>query len=224
MWGPRAVTRPPHRSCSSSAAFLLKASAVTVDGSAPRTSIRWRRRSVRTRVLPEPAGAMTLAPPVGWLTAASWSGARSASGGAVTDRREGSRLRVPAVHDADPVGVRGGGERSSVDVEGRAVGQLDVGRVRLLDTAGPRSSWRPCARATRSALRCGRRSCSPTPGNGGAPGRTRSGGAGRGRADRRSRAPAGPWSRRRARSPRIVALDQACCNVARVADGSSSTC
>ena len=35
---------------------------------------------MRTRVFPEPAGAMTLAPPAGWLTAASWSAARSASG------------------------------------------------------------------------------------------------------------------------------------------------
>jgi hypothetical protein len=39
---------------------------------------RWRARSVSTRVLPEPAGAMIRAPPPGCVTAASWSGARSA--------------------------------------------------------------------------------------------------------------------------------------------------
>ena len=42
---------------------------------------RWRRRSVSTRVLPDPAGAMTRAGPGPWPTAASWSGARSAAGG-----------------------------------------------------------------------------------------------------------------------------------------------
>ena len=40
---------------------------------------RWRARSVSTRVLPEPAGAMIRAAPPSWVTAASWSGARSAA-------------------------------------------------------------------------------------------------------------------------------------------------
>ena len=38
----------------------------------------WRARSVSTRVFPDPAGAMTRDAPPGWVTAASWSSARSA--------------------------------------------------------------------------------------------------------------------------------------------------
>ncbi len=80
------------------------------------------------------------------------------------------------------------------------------GRGRRCPTPAPparRKLGEPCARATRSALRCGRRSCSPTPGSAGARGRTRSGGSGRGRAEGGSRAPAGSWSRRRAPPPGI---------------------
>ena len=71
----------------------------------PRSRWRWRRRSVSTRVLPEPAGAITRAGPPTWATAASWSGARSASGrrrgGTTVERAEVDGL---AVHDASPVG------------------------------------------------------------------------------------------------------------------------
>ena len=57
-------------------------------------------------------------------------------GHAVADRRERSRLRVPAVHDPDPAGVPGASERSSVDPEGCPVGELDVGRFRFHQPPG----------------------------------------------------------------------------------------
>ena len=78
MWGPPGATSPPDRSFSSSAAFGCRPARSPWTAPPRGPEIRWRRRSVRTLVLPEPAGAMTRAPPVAWLTAASWSGARSA--------------------------------------------------------------------------------------------------------------------------------------------------
>ena len=42
--------------------------------------MRWRNRSVSTRVLPDPAGAMTRAGPRSWPTASSWSAASSPAG------------------------------------------------------------------------------------------------------------------------------------------------
>ena len=61
---------------------------------------RWRRRSVSTRVLPDPAGAMTRAGPAPWATAASWSGARSAVGRHVGgDERQAPELDRVGVHD-----------------------------------------------------------------------------------------------------------------------------
>ncbi len=53
---------------------------MTDPGGAPRPATRWRSRSVSTRVLPDPAGAITRAAPDRWPTAASWSGASSARG------------------------------------------------------------------------------------------------------------------------------------------------
>ncbi len=76
----------------------------------------------------------------------------------VAHRRERPRLGVPAMHDSDPVAGVGGGEGPSVDVEGRPVRQLDVGRTRLLTRPGRRTFWPPCGRATKSNLRSGRRS------------------------------------------------------------------
>ena len=67
------------RSTISSCARLLKATRLTALGGRFHFVSRWRARSVSTRVLPEPAGAMMRAPPPRWVTAASWSGARSAS-------------------------------------------------------------------------------------------------------------------------------------------------
>ena len=60
---------------------------------------------MRTRVLPEPAGAMTRAGPPTWATAASWSGARSAvrlDGGG----DDGQRAEVDAVAVDDDEAVR----------------------------------------------------------------------------------------------------------------------
>ena len=94
-----------------------------------------------------------------------------------------------------PLATPGRSERSSVDVEGRPVGELDVGRSDLRQPPGGKTLARLCARATRSARRCGRRSCSPTRGSGGALVRTRIEGSGRGPADGRSQAPARSWSR-----------------------------
>ena len=81
--------------------------------STPRSTTRWRSRSVRTRVLPDPAGAITRAGPAPWVTAASWSGARSAAGaaggGTTVEPPEGHRLDVDDDRVARPVGSRGPG-------------------------------------------------------------------------------------------------------------------
>ena len=106
MLRPSGPTRSPAGLADSSAAFVLKASAVTDPGRPGGPWIRWRSRSVRTRVLPEPAGPMTRAPPVAWLTAASWSGA-GPDQGALAERD--TRLGIPAVHDADPARPSDGG-------------------------------------------------------------------------------------------------------------------
>ena len=66
------------RSRISSWARLLKATRLTALGGSRQPTSRWRARSVSTRVLPDPAGAMMRAAPPAWTTAASWSGARSA--------------------------------------------------------------------------------------------------------------------------------------------------
>ena len=97
--------------------------------SAPRSSIVWRRRSVRTRVFPEPAGAITRAPPAGWLTAASWSGARSASGGwlATADKDPASvfhRCTTPM-----PEGRGGGANGPPSTYRGVPSDQQDVSRT-----------------------------------------------------------------------------------------------
>ena len=64
-----------------------------------------------TRVLPEPAGAMTRAGPPVWATAASWSGARSAPGVTVVgDDGERAEVDRVAVHDGSTpagAGMRG---------------------------------------------------------------------------------------------------------------------
>ena len=86
---------------------------------------------MRTRVFPEPAGAMTL------RAAGRMADGRQLVRGevgprrVVGDGREGSRLGVPAVHDADAAGERRGSERPPVDVQRCAVTQHDVGRARL---------------------------------------------------------------------------------------------
>ena len=64
-------TRSVVRSCISSRARTLNATRQTVAGSIPRSRTKCRARSVRTRVFPDPAGAMILAPPPLWATARS---------------------------------------------------------------------------------------------------------------------------------------------------------
>ena len=97
-------------------------------GSTPRSTTRWRSRSVRTRVLPEPAGAITRAGPAPWATAASWSGASwaaAAAGGGATvsrprvtvsmwttaDRRSGGRGARAGRRRSRPGGRRAGRRR-----------------------------------------------------------------------------------------------------------------
>ena len=62
--------RSPVRSRISSCARLLNATSVTADGGRRQPRSRCRALSVRTLVLPEPAGAMMRADPLRWVTAA----------------------------------------------------------------------------------------------------------------------------------------------------------
>ena len=93
--------------------------------------MRWRSRSVSTRVLPDPAGAMIRAGPDPWATAASWSGARSAAGatgegdgpdvarldrlggGRRPHRRRARRRRRPADRRRPTAGVPSGSTTSA---------------------------------------------------------------------------------------------------------------
>ena len=103
------------RSSISARARTLKATRVTAPGGRPRSRSRWRARSVSTRVLPDPAGAMILAPPRRWATAASWSGASSAFGGSVPSRASDPRSKAMAGSTAAP-----GALDSSADVPSSA--------------------------------------------------------------------------------------------------------
>ena len=91
--GPRALSvriwrpcRSGVRSSISSAARLLNATRQVASAGARQEVSSSRARSVSTRVLPEPAGAMMRAAPPGWVTAARWSAARpsTAPSGAAT--------------------------------------------------------------------------------------------------------------------------------------------
>ena len=120
----------------------------------PRSATRCRSRSVSTRVFPDPAGAMILAGPDRWTTAASWSGASAGTrcwprrptvgfrpggpfrpGGAqgvrhsVAGESERAGLGVPPVHDGEPGCQPGRMGGTTVDEDRGAVGQRDVGVV-----------------------------------------------------------------------------------------------
>ena len=129
---------------------------------------------------PNPAGAITRALPVAWRTAASWSGARSASGGWWPTTESDPASVFQRCTTADPVGQGGRGERAPVDVEGGPVRQLDVGRTRFRDALVAEPSGRLASVPPDRVAARGRRRCSPRPGSGGARGRTRSGDRGRG--------------------------------------------
>ena len=106
---------------------------MTAPGEVPRRTSR-RSRSVSTRVLPDPAGAITRAGPAAWSTAASWSGARSASGARRGRRGQAAGLGGPAVHHGRAVARVGRVRWSPVHPQRGAVGRDDVGRARLDDT------------------------------------------------------------------------------------------
>src|SRR2546421_8717402 len=67
-------TRAATRSFISSAALLVKVMARTAKGEIFRSRTRWATRWVSTRVLPDPAPAMTRIGPSGWATASRWTG------------------------------------------------------------------------------------------------------------------------------------------------------
>ena len=160
-----------------------------MDGSAPRSSIKVAEALGHTLVFPEPAGAMTLAPPAVMAHRRQLVAARSASGVRWPTAESDPASVFQRCTTPDPV-APGWGRR--VLRRRRGVSRRPARCRPGPDSVTPRwaNSGRPCARATRSALRCGRRSCSPTPGNEGALGRTRNGDSGRGPADGRSPAPA----------------------------------
>ena len=127
-----------------------------------------------TRVLPDPAGAMTRAGPDPWATAASWSGARSAAGrrpggGTGPDVARLDRLGV-ARRPHPPASAAGVvAPRAAVDPRRGAVGQQHVAGVRRPRRG--RAASAPAFRALRphhqiGSPRRGRRRCWPTPGSG----------------------------------------------------------
>ncbi len=116
------------RSRISSCARLLNATRLSAPLGTFHCRRRCRARSVSTRVLPDPAGAMMRAAPPGWVTAASWSGARSASDRLGPGRGERPLLDRHHVHHGDTVDRLGVAERPGVDPHGRAVGRHDVSR------------------------------------------------------------------------------------------------
>src|SRR6056297_3234030 len=73
-------TRAPTRSRISAAALLVNVMARIFDGCTPSWT-SWAMRWVSTRVLPEPAPAITSSGPDGWTTASSWSGLRPSANG-----------------------------------------------------------------------------------------------------------------------------------------------
>src|SRR5687767_8892030 len=70
-------TRARIRSVISLAALLVKVKARMPEAGTPPSPRRWAIRRVSTRVLPEPAPAMTRSGPSPWVTAACWASLRS---------------------------------------------------------------------------------------------------------------------------------------------------
>ncbi len=133
------------RSRISSCARLLNATRLSAPLGTFHCCRRCRARSVSTRVLPDPAGAMMRAAPPGWVTAASWSGARSASDRLGPGTGERPLLDRHDVHDGDTVDRLGVAERPSVDPHGRAVGRPP--RLREIRRHPPTHRPRPRDRA-----------------------------------------------------------------------------
>ncbi len=111
---------------------------------------RWRARSVRVRVLPEPAGEMTRQGPPRWATAASWSAARSAAGGS---RPKGSSSALLQVQDGEQRSAERAGqldvERAAVAPGVAPVGQGDVRRSRTARRRRPSARDRGAERRAR---------------------------------------------------------------------------
>ena len=144
---------------------------------------RWRSRSVSTRVLPEPAGAMMRAGPLRWATAASWSAARSATGstGCGGDGQTAQLDRLGWT-TAGPVELRPG-ERGT-GARRRSTPRARRGGTSPVPPRPPRPPQRRSTAPRRAALRAhhhtgvararrGRRRCWPRPGNAGGPPSTR---------------------------------------------------
>ena len=124
------------RACISSWARLLKATRLTADGGTRHTLIRCRARSVSTRVLPEPAGAMIRADPpacddrrqliggeLGGGVVRAWQGELAVLDlHRVQHRDAGDRIEVP--------------DRAAVEPHRLAGRQHDVAGFRVADRLG----------------------------------------------------------------------------------------
>ena len=128
-------------------------------GITPRSDTRWRRRSVSTLVLPDPAGAITRAAPEAWSTAARWSGGqvghRRGTGGrpAAAGRPRRSSGAPPRPRSA---GVRWVGRRAAVDDTAacRRPARCRPAPLRRTPPSAA-SAAPPCGRATTPARRPG---------------------------------------------------------------------
>ena len=117
------------RSLISSAARLLKATSVTARPGRCHWRRRWRARSVSTRVLPDPAGAMMRAAPPGCRHSSHLVGRQGSFAVVRAERDEGAGQERQAVDD-HRFAERGPPlERAPVAIGGRPVGQDHVGRA-----------------------------------------------------------------------------------------------
>ena len=153
-----------------------------------------------TRVLPEPAGAITRAGPDGWVTAASWSGASAARGVSWPAGTNDPASTFQRWTTAIPSSAGGCGGPPST--------KTGVPSARVTSAAPPsctpwsanrRAAFRPCHHTSRRRREHRRRW--PRPGSAGAPRAARTPGSGH-RAGRRSSSCGAAHRRRhRARSP-----------------------
>ena len=118
--------------------------------------MRW----VSTRVLPEPAPAMTSSGPSGWVTASSWTGfSPSSSGSSLLGEQRPAGPSASVIGPTLPTPCDGHGaaaalvsRRGSAPPTDRRVEEADLGRTLLL-AARPRSRRRPGCRRARAARR-----------------------------------------------------------------------